>query len=295
MSRPINFTDTTVIKKPYVEIDGVEYEVQDGTYQGGTDLNANTFNTMQDELNVFRNLLNKNSIINISDYTTSLSGNYKGYKYQLKPNTIYTLTCNNNNVTMSGSWIYRVYNSDNTSICILQDGSITSQITKTTFTTTSDGYIYFAHLYGTQDKLNTFLNTVDIQIEEGTTATSYVPYIPYNVENAISGTDWKDIACQGTYSNFDANNYDKFQYKQVGNQVFLRGLLKNSSVPVDASYAVTGILPEEARPKKTAYFMAATQSSNPIECSVSQYGEVRLLNKEANTWISVNGLSFFID
>ena len=146
MSRPINFTDTTVTKKPYVEINGNEYEVQDGTYQGGTDLNANTFNTMQDELNVFSNLLNKNSIINISDYTTSLSGNYKGYKYQLKPNTIYTLTCNNNNVTMSGSWIYRVYNSDNTSICILQDGSITSQITKTTFTTTSDGYIYFAHL-----------------------------------------------------------------------------------------------------------------------------------------------------
>ena len=58
MSRPINFTDTTVIKKPYVEIDGVEYEVQDGTYQGGTDLNANTFNKMQDELNPFRNMLN---------------------------------------------------------------------------------------------------------------------------------------------------------------------------------------------------------------------------------------------
>lgn len=183
MSRPINFTDTSVTKKPYVEIDGVEYEVQDGTYQGGTDLNANTFNKMQDELNVFRNLLNKNSIINISDYTTSLSGNYKGYKYQLKPNTIYTLTCNNNNVTMSGSWIYRVYNSDNTSICILQDGSITSQITKTTFTTTSDGYIYFAHLYGTQDKLNTFLNTVDIQIEEGTTATSFTPWAGYIVES----------------------------------------------------------------------------------------------------------------
>lgn len=58
MSRPINFTDTTVVKKPYVEINGNEYEVQDGTYQGGTDLNANTFNKMQDELNPFRNMLN---------------------------------------------------------------------------------------------------------------------------------------------------------------------------------------------------------------------------------------------
>lgn len=50
MSRPINFTDTIVEKKPYVEINGTEYEVQDGTYNGGTDLNAETFNKMQDEL-----------------------------------------------------------------------------------------------------------------------------------------------------------------------------------------------------------------------------------------------------
>ena len=161
-----------------------------------------------------------------------------------------------------------------------------------TFTIENEKTINKVHLYFGQ---STPPASVKPQIEEGTTATSYVPYIPYNVENAISGTDWKDIACQGTYSNFDANNYDKFQYKQIGNQVFLRGLLKNSSVPVDASYAVVGILPEEARPKKRAYFMAATQSSNPIECSVSQYGEVRLLNKEANTWISINGISFFID
>ncbi len=51
----IVFEDTTVVKSPYVEIDGIEYEVNNGTYQGGTDLNAQTFNQMQDN---FENAIN---------------------------------------------------------------------------------------------------------------------------------------------------------------------------------------------------------------------------------------------
>lgn len=34
----ITFEDTQVTKKPYVTINEAEYEVQDGTYTGGTDL-----------------------------------------------------------------------------------------------------------------------------------------------------------------------------------------------------------------------------------------------------------------
>lgn len=43
----INFTDTTITQKPYVTVNNQNYEVQDGIYTGGTELNANTFNTMQ--------------------------------------------------------------------------------------------------------------------------------------------------------------------------------------------------------------------------------------------------------
>ena len=46
----INFTDTTITQKPYVTINNVNYEVQDGIYTGGTDLNAQTFNTMQNNI-----------------------------------------------------------------------------------------------------------------------------------------------------------------------------------------------------------------------------------------------------
>lgn len=46
----INFTDTTITQKPYVTINNVNYEVQDGIYTGGTDLNAQTFNDMQNNI-----------------------------------------------------------------------------------------------------------------------------------------------------------------------------------------------------------------------------------------------------
>ena len=46
----INFTDTAITQKPYVTINNVNYEVQDGIYTGGTDLNAQTFNTMQNNI-----------------------------------------------------------------------------------------------------------------------------------------------------------------------------------------------------------------------------------------------------
>lgn len=46
----IDFEDTTITRQPYVTIDNVDYEVQEGTYQGGTDLDADTFNTLQDNI-----------------------------------------------------------------------------------------------------------------------------------------------------------------------------------------------------------------------------------------------------
>ena len=68
----ITFEDTTVVKSPYVTIDGVEYSVTNGTYQGGTDLNANTFNTMQNNI--------ENAINSVETYSTTetVIGEYDG-------------------------------------------------------------------------------------------------------------------------------------------------------------------------------------------------------------------------
>lgn len=163
MSRPINFTDTTVIKKPYVEIDGVEYEVQDGTYQGGTNLNANTFNKMQDELNQFRNLFSTHLIQMNTDYRTTADF------IKVEPNTTYILSSKDNNVTFQGNLLF--YNANKEQL---------SQLYKFSqpFTTPSNcEYIklVFANENAPLD--------AKIQLEENTTATNYTPWAGYIVES----------------------------------------------------------------------------------------------------------------
>lgn len=66
----ITFEDTQVTKKPYVTINETEYEVQDGTYTGGTDLNATTFNNMQDNIESAIDE-NTNNIGDLSSLTTT--------------------------------------------------------------------------------------------------------------------------------------------------------------------------------------------------------------------------------
>ena len=163
MSRPINFTDTTVTKKPYVEIDGIEYEVQDGTYQGGTDLNANTFNTMQDELNSFRNLFSTHLIQMNTDYRTTADF------IKVEPNTTYILSSKDNNVTFQGNLLF--YNANKEQLSQLYTFS-------QPFTTPSNcEYIklVFANESAPLD--------AKIQLEEGTAKTSYTPWVGYIEES----------------------------------------------------------------------------------------------------------------
>ena len=69
----INFTDTTITQKPYVTINNVNYEVQDGIYTGGTDLNAQTFNTMQSNIEQAINSIYPVGSIIIRDDTEDMS------------------------------------------------------------------------------------------------------------------------------------------------------------------------------------------------------------------------------
>lgn len=69
----INFTDTTITQKPYVTINNVNYEVQDGIYTGGTDLNAQTFNDMQANIEIAINSIYPVGSIIIRDDTEDMS------------------------------------------------------------------------------------------------------------------------------------------------------------------------------------------------------------------------------
>ena len=77
----INFTDTTITQKPYVTINNQNYEVQDGVYTGGTDLNANTFNTLQDNIEEAINLIYPIGSIIIRDDNENMS-NFFGFTWK---------------------------------------------------------------------------------------------------------------------------------------------------------------------------------------------------------------------
>ena len=77
----INFTDTTITQKPYVTINNVNYEVQDGIYTGGTDLNAQTFNTMQSNIEQAINAIYPVGSIIIRDDTEDMS-NFLGFTWE---------------------------------------------------------------------------------------------------------------------------------------------------------------------------------------------------------------------
>ena len=77
----INFTDTTITQKPYVTINNVNYEVQDGIYTGGTDLNAQTFNDMQSNIEQAINAIYPVGSIIIRDDTEDMS-NFLGFTWE---------------------------------------------------------------------------------------------------------------------------------------------------------------------------------------------------------------------
>ena len=68
----IQFEDAVLQEQAYVTIDDVDYPVVESTYTGGTDLNAQTLNTMQDNIETAIND-GVNGVINSGSNT---NGNY---------------------------------------------------------------------------------------------------------------------------------------------------------------------------------------------------------------------------
>ena len=86
----INFTDTTITQKPYVTINNVNYEVQDGIYTGGTDLNAQTFNDMQSNIDTAISSVD-NKAGNLSNLNTTEKNNLVGAINEVNTKNIITV------------------------------------------------------------------------------------------------------------------------------------------------------------------------------------------------------------
>lgn len=146
------------------------------------------------------NLYNKELLSSMPTYSESINADYYfGCKYQLSPNTTYTIKVTNNGYVGDWGWIYAIYDSNKQFIARLQEGAKSEDIT-VTFTTDDTGIIYFAHLYATQERLDTWFNTVTIKLQKGLTADNYSEYNRMNdwlinteLWGNINGITYRDI------------------------------------------------------------------------------------------------------
>ena len=94
----ITFEDATLVNQAKVSIGGTDYEITPATYSGGTDLNANTFNTMQSNI--------ENAIPEVqTTKTTSDSDTYACNYINDKLELSNTLNVSQNDISISGGTI----------------------------------------------------------------------------------------------------------------------------------------------------------------------------------------------
>lgn len=145
------------------------------------ELKGNTEQTTYTGKNLFDNVYGQTENV----YTTHINannplGSVNCYPINLLPNTQYTLKVDMNGYQKTGEWIAGICFENGNVISLLQVNSM-ADITTTTFTTDSTGIVYvgqrYGFTYGATGRMNLFLQTAKIQINEGPTATSYEPYV----------------------------------------------------------------------------------------------------------------------
>lgn len=111
----INFNDATLVERAYVTIDGQKHYVTEATYSNGTDLDSNTFNAMQDNIEgaiptKMSELTNDENYLSYHSQQTGVDLNdFKGIgQYALygnNANSPFTGICVLEVVVYSGDWI----------------------------------------------------------------------------------------------------------------------------------------------------------------------------------------------
>lgn len=219
--KKINFTNATVTAQASVEINGESHDVTPAVIEGGTLPTPDNINQLQN--NVEEAILNpvvesiecKNkfdmngNILESIGYTSGTNtlesgkikstanianGNGKGQIIQLKPNTVYTYSVKISGFEVSGSTCLRIspVNSEGNAVGYLVDQTVICEVGKVysySFTTSDTGKIWVM--------LNGISNSDDysilkyivydyVQIEEGSTATSYTPFKRYSYDSQES-------------------------------------------------------------------------------------------------------------
>ncbi len=175
---------------------------------------------------VGKNLFDKNNLTILNAYvsTDAISGQDNSSRLvviPVKPNTTYTISKSNRGFDGSHQWMERIAEFSSvptySTLFIVKYNNVGMSYTFTTGSTTN--YIAYGVAYGATyiSNLQIYLDT--IQLEKGTTATSYLPYtkqtLPLNL---------------GTIELCKIGNYEDYFYKNSDKWYLKKNVLKTSDV-----------------------------------------------------------------
>lgn len=111
------------------------------------------------------------------------------------------------------------------------------------------------------------------------------------IETDISDTGWIDIPLKNGWKEYSAT-YNKPQYRKLGNQVFLKGMLNGAGV----SDNWIGSTPYKNGKQARYPVVAGTDMKQLIESvAINVQGNVVYLGQMPIAYVSLEGISFFID
>ena len=116
-------------------------------------------------------------------------------------------------------------------------------------------------------------NIIDIQLEEGSTATSYVPYLNLEeLQEKSNDTGWVDVPLTADASTLD---WCKFQYRKLNGIVFINGVFKL----LTPSWSKTiGQLQNGCRPLHESNFVCRGVDNSPVVIAITPDGQINFLD-----------------
>lgn len=118
--------------------------------------------------------------------------------------------------------------------------------------------------------------------------------IYWDYSTIVDRTPWITATLLNNWSSY-SSDYNTCAYKKIGNQVFLKGMVKSNTIlSTNTRYILQ--LPEGYRPPKRTYLIGA-YNGNPQLIIVYTDGRVfpDTSNYEANRFVTLDGLSFFVE
>lgn len=109
------------------------------------------------------------------------------------------------------------------------------------------------------------------------------------LNDKITDTGWVNLTLSNGWENL-GGNYPPAQYRKIGKQVFLRGLIKNNSSNTTRLLN----LDSSIKPLKTNYTIV-TESDVVKAAYVEASGTVNIVSYTKGNWVNLGNISYFID